>query len=89
MFQLAQDLPDPKLLQGNEQEILVWIVLALVGLWLSTVTFFILRERRQESKLDNLHKKFQKLLLRSNRAIEAVADLEPPAVEEDLENGED
>jgi len=85
---LAQDMPDPKLLQGDAQEILVWVVLALVALWVGTVTYFIVRELRFEKKQDKLYKRFSKLLVRSNRAIEALADLPPPPVEEDLEDDE-
>lgn len=90
ILQLAQDMPDPKLLEGNAQEILVWVVLALVVLWGGTVAYFIAREFRFEKKYDKLQQKFAKLLVRSNRAIEVLADLDPPAVEEDLDDdGED
>jgi len=79
---LAQDLPDPKLLQGNTQEILVWIVLAQIAFYIATVGYFLLRQNKQEEKFDELQSKVIKLFHRSNRAMEAVANIKPP---EDLD----
>ena len=78
MWLLAKDLPDSKLLEGDEQEILVWVILALVLLWSATVTYFIRRLQKQEEKYDELQGKMIKAISRSNRAMEAVAKLPPP-----------
>lgn len=75
-----------ELLNGDVQDILGWIILALVGLYSATVTYFIKRQMNQETKYDKLQNKVMKLTVRSNRAIEALADLPPPPVEEDLED---
>ena len=78
MWQLAQDLPDTKLLEGNVQEILVWIILAQIALYLATCTYFLLRQKYREGKYDTLQEKMIKQISRSNRAMEAVAKLPPP-----------
>lgn len=78
MWQLAQDLPDPKLLQGNVQEVLVWVVLALIFLYGLTVAYFIRRQGIQETKYDELQGIVMKIVHRSNRAMEAVANLPAP-----------
>lgn len=77
-LQLAQDLPDPKLLQGDVQEILVWVVLAQIALFLATVVYFIKRQGVQETKYDELQDIVMKIVYRSNRAMEAVANLPAP-----------
>ena len=81
MWQLAQDLPDPALLQGNVQEILVWVVLAQIALLVLVVGYFVRRESKWETKYDALQGKMIKSISRSNRAMEAVAKLPPPAEE--------
>lgn len=78
MWRLAQDLPDPRLLQGNGQEILVWIVLAQIALYLATVTYFLMSQKAQEKKYDDLQTIVLKIVYRSNRAMEAVANLPAP-----------
>lgn len=78
MWQLAQDLPDPKLLQGDVQEILVWVVLAQIALFLATVTYFLLRQKSMEARYDELQDIVMKIVHRSNRAMEAVANLPAP-----------
>jgi len=83
---LAQTMPDSSLLQGDAQGILSWVILALVALYVATVIYFIKRQSSQEDKYDRLQGKVMKLTVRSNRAIEALADLPPPVVEEDLED---
>ncbi len=75
---LAQDLPDPKLLEGDVQEILVWVILAQIALYFATVSYFLLRQKKMEEKYDKLQAKTQKQIARSNRAMEAVAKLPPP-----------
>ncbi len=74
----AQDLPDPKLLEGDVQEILIWIVLAQIALYLATVGYFLLRQKKQEEKFDELQGTVLKIVHRSNRAMEAVANIKPP-----------
>ena len=78
MWQFAQDLPDAALLQGNAQEIMSWVILAQLALWLATVTYFLLRERSRDEKFDALQDLAIKIVHRSNRAMEAVANIKPP-----------
>jgi len=75
-----------ELLQGDVQDVLAWVILALVALYGGTVAYFIKRQHSQEAKYDKLQIKVMKALVRSNRAIEAVADLPPPPVEEFLDD---
>ena len=82
MWFLAQTVPKADLLKGDVQEILVWVVLAQVALYLATVIYFIKRQGAQEDKYDLLQAKTHRQLARSNRAIEAVANLPPPKEDE-------
>ena len=82
MWLLAQ--PDPALLQGDVQEILAWVVLSQIALWLATVTYFLRRQTMMEKKYDGLQVKLFKALSRSNRAMEAVAKLPPPEDHSDV-----
>lgn len=86
MWLIAQDLPDPDLLQGDAQEILAWIVLALIALYGATVAYFIRRQGKMEEKYDKLQAKVIKQISRSNRAMEAVAKLPPPQDDEDSDD---
>ncbi len=83
MWLFAQDLPDAKLLQGDVQEILVWVVLSLILLYVVTVGYFIRRQGFQEEKYDALVDRQNRQISRSNRAMEAVANLPPPPNEEE------
>ena len=82
MFLLAQDLPDPEMLQGDVQSVLAWVILALIVLYGATVVYFIKRQNNQETKYDKLQAKTHKQIARSNRAMEAVAKLSPPKEED-------
>lgn len=84
LWLLAQDLPDPDLLTGNVQEVLSFVVLALIVLYGATCTFFIKKLNHWETKYDKLVTRQGKQINRSNRAMEAVANL-PPPVEEEVE----
>ena len=75
---LAQSMPDASMLQGDVQEILAWVILAQIVLFISTVIYFLKRQSRMEEKYDTLQEKMIKGLSRSNRAMEAVAKLPPP-----------
>lgn len=72
------DLPDAALLQGNAQEIMVWVILAQIVLFIATCAYFLFRQKRMEEKYDKLQAKMIKQINRSNRAMEAVAKLPPP-----------
>ncbi len=78
MWILAQDLPDTKLLEGDVQEILVWVVLALIALYGATVGYFLSRQGKLEERIDGLQGTVIKIVHRSNRAMEAVANIKPP-----------
>lgn len=82
MWQFAQDLPDAALLQGSTQEIMAWVILAQIALFVATVAYFLLRQTRMEKKYDTLQDKMIKGISRSNRAMEAVAKLPPPKEED-------
>lgn len=86
MINLAQDIPDPSMLQGDVQEILAWIILVGLAFYLATVTYFLSRQKRMEEKYDKLQAKTHKQIARSTRAMEAVAKLPPPKEDD---NGED
>jgi hypothetical protein len=75
MLLLAQGMPDSQLLSGGVQDILVWVVLAQVALYVATVIFFIKKLNSWEEKYDLLQAKTLKIAIRSQRAIEALADL--------------
>jgi len=89
MFYLAQDMPDSNMLQGDTQSILAWVVLAQIVLFMAVCTYFIMRQSKHETKYDKLQKKTMKIAIRSQRAIEVLADLPAPAIEEDLDDEED
>lgn len=78
MWLFAQDLPDPALLQGNVQEILVWVVLSQIVLWVATVAFFLSNQKAKDVKYDEMQDLVIKIVHRSNRAMEAVANISPP-----------
>lgn len=82
---LAQEMPDSKMLQGDTQQVMAWVILALVALFVATCVYFIKRQSKQEAKYDKLAAKTHKQIARSNRAMEAVADLPPPPEEDDEE----
>ena len=86
MWRLAQEMPKSELLQGSAQDVLSWVVLALVVLFVAACIFFIRKLNHWEEKYDNLQKKTTKIAIRSQRAIEVLADLTDPEVEEDLED---
>ena len=83
LWLLAQELPDPDLLQGSAQEVMAFVILALIILYGATVTFFIKKLNHWETKYDKLVTKQGKQISRSNRAMEAIANLPPPIEEED------
>jgi len=69
-------VPDAELLQGGGQEVLAWGVLALIALYVCTVSYFIKRQNKFEEKYDQQNDKMLKLAIRSQRAIEVLADIE-------------
>jgi len=85
---LAQGIPvpDPKMLEGSVQQILVWVILTILGLWISSVVYLLRQGNAKDEKYDILQQKCIKLAVRSQRAIEALANLPPPEVEEDLDD---
>jgi len=80
---VAQKLPDPQMLQGSAQEVMAWVILAMIVLFITTCIYFIKRQSAKEAKYDELQCKFIKLIVRSNRAMEAVAKLPPPTEDDD------
>lgn len=76
-FHLAQDMPDSELLHGSAQDVLAWVVLAQIALYVVTCAYFIYRQRWLEDKLDSNFKDTLKLALRSQRAVETLAHLPP------------
>ena len=89
-------MPDPELLQGDTQQVMAWVILAMVVLFTVTCFYFIRRLKHWEDKYDKLLDKYDKLnmktlkiAVRSQRAIEALANLPAPEIEADLENGDD
>lgn len=87
MLRLAQDMPSSEMLQGDVQSILAWVILALIALYMATAVYFIKRQNTQETKYDKLQAKTHKQIARSNRAMEAVADLPPPLEDEEDDDG--
>jgi len=85
MWILAQN---SDLLKGEAQDILVWVVLALVGLYGVTCAYFIHRQGAQDKRYDRLQTKVMKQLVRSNRAIEALANLPALVIESDYDEEE-
>ena len=83
------DLPDSDMLQGSSQDVLAWVVLAQIILFIAVCGYFIKRQNKQETKYDRLQKKTLKIALRSQRALEIVANLPAPEIEEDLDDEED
>ena len=86
MFFLAQDMPDSSMLQGGSQQVLAWVVLAQVVLFIAVTGYFIVRQNKLEDKYDKLQQKTVKLAVRSQRAIEVIANLPTPKIEEDLDD---
>lgn len=85
---LAQNMPDPSLLQGTTQEVMAWVILAMVALHCTTVIYFTRKQSKVEEKYDALLVKTMKLAVRAQRAIEYIAHLPEPEVEEDIEGDE-
>lgn len=88
MMLLAQEMPDPSLLQGSTQQVMAWVILAMVALHCATVVYFIRKHSNLEAKYDALLVKTMKLAVRAQRAIEYIAHLPEPEVEEDIEGDE-
>lgn len=82
-------MPDPDMLQGNSQDILAWVILAQIALFIAVCTYFIIRQNRWEIKYDKLQKKTLRIAVRSQRAIEIVANLPAPEIEEDFDDDEE
>jgi len=90
LYILAQELPDPRLLtDGNTQQVMSWVILSLILLYGLTVTYFLKRQSSLETKYDKQNNKMMKLAVRSQRAIEVLANLPAPKIEEDLDEKED
>lgn len=70
------DLPDSSLLQGNTQQVLVWVVLALIALWSSTSFYFISRIKDWEDKYDALLEKTLKFAVRSKTIVDSITQKE-------------
>ena len=83
------DLPDSDMLQGSSQDILAWVILAQIALFIAVCTYFIIRQNKLETKYDRLQKKTMKIALRSQRALEIVANLPAPEIEEDLDDDDE
>lgn len=75
-------MPDNELLQGDAQQVMAWVILALIAFVAASFTYFIKRLSYWEIKYDNLQKVCIKLAVRSQRAIEHIANLQPPEVED-------
>ena len=78
-----QEIPNPELLQGSAQDVLSWVVLALVAFLVIICIHFVKKLNHWEVKYDKLQNKTLKIAIRSQRVTEALTDLE---VEEDLED---
>ena len=68
-------MPNTELLQGGAQEVLSWVVLALIALYGATVPYFIKRQNKFEERSDEQNAKMLSLAIRSQKAIEVLADL--------------
>ena len=71
------------MLQGDVQSVLAWVILVLILFYMATVVYFINRQNKQEAKYDKLVTRQGKQIGRSNRAMEAIANLPPPPTEDE------
>lgn len=85
LLQLAQEMPDSKLLQGDAQDVMAWIVLLLVVLLFTSNGVLWRKLGKTEDKLDKSHDRTTRIAIRSTRAIEVLADLQPSEIEEELD----